>query len=722
MQGLRAAVAGLLLANAVVVADAFSFEGNPIRRVVDLLNGLSKTVEEEGKAEEKLYKQFRCWGKTNIDAKTASNVAATTRADELKSYIADIEAGKIEFTTERVDLEKEIAGLTKDLEEAEALRTQEAADYESAKAELKQGIAALKEAVLVLKEGTAEPSMLLVKTSLRAGALLAHKAEVAVKHIKAVELADRVLSKGDAMFLRRVLNGDVPKADWKKLNRKATFKKGYEARSGKIQDTLAQLLQTFETNLEEATTKEDEAQAQYDTLHGAKTEQKTKAEEALTSMEAEGGARNMNKAEAQAEVDELEQQVADDTVYIEQITNTLKDKEEEFSARSTLRASELEAISKAVGILHSDDARDLFKKSYNSQGYSFVELHHKKSRRHHTKKGEKRGLAAAHTLHRAAKHDARLRALAARVAAVSTGHFDEVLVKIDEMVAMLQEEEHTELEQKEMCEHDRNADTRNVIVASRTADELTDEKTRLEAEIVEVVAEIKDKDAQIVVIDEELADAKKIREDEAAAYASTHADDTAAVGLVEKAHEVLGKFYANNAFVQSAKKQPSAAGAAPPPPPSTWDMGAGQTKQGESTSILAILEMIKGDIEKDISKATAAEDDAIAAYDAMKTDLENQIADLEALITSLEEAKADKETDIQSIQEEHTAQVEEVKTSMEKIAAYQGGCDFILVNHPMRTENRHIEIDGLNKAKAILKGAAFSAPADPNREIKPGDA
>jgi len=40
----------------------------------------------------------------------------------------------------------------------------------------------------------------------------------------------------------------------------------------------------------------------------------------------------------------------------------------------------------------------------------------------------------------------------------------------------------------------------------------------------------------------------------------------------------------------------------------------------------------------------------------------------------------------------------------------------------MRTSNRQIEVDGLNKAMAILQGGTFDAAPDPNREIKPGDA
>ena len=97
--------------------------------------------------------------------------------------------------------------------------------------------------------------------------------------------SDSFLGKGDALFSRRVLTGEVPKADWKKLNRKATFKMTYKARPFKIQDVLAKMLGTFKTNLKDATDKEQEAQAQYKELSGSKREQLEEAQQALTKMD-----------------------------------------------------------------------------------------------------------------------------------------------------------------------------------------------------------------------------------------------------------------------------------------------------------------------------------------------------------------------------------------------------------------------------------------------------
>merc|ERR1719502_2130582 len=89
---------------------------------------------------------------------------------------------------------------------------------------------------------------------------------------KATELGEKFLSKGDALFLTRVLGGEVPKADWKKLNRKADFKMAYKHRSGHIQDVLKKMRQTFNSNLKDAEMPENKAVDDYEELRDAKRE------------------------------------------------------------------------------------------------------------------------------------------------------------------------------------------------------------------------------------------------------------------------------------------------------------------------------------------------------------------------------------------------------------------------------------------------------------------
>merc|ERR1719499_461049 len=97
------------------------------------------------------------------------------------------------------------------------------------------------------------------------------------------------------------------------------------------------------------------------------------AQEALEKMEKENGARGLSKEETKEEIDALTAQVEADTKYIKQVKDALAEKKAEWKARQSLRLKEQEAIGKAISILYSDDARDLFKKSLASQGYLFLQ-------------------------------------------------------------------------------------------------------------------------------------------------------------------------------------------------------------------------------------------------------------------------------------------------------------------------------------------------------------
>merc|ERR1719440_2463273 len=153
---------------------------------------------------------------------------------------------------------------------------------------------------------------------------------------QAVDLGERFLAKADATFLKRILLGDVPTVDWKKLNRKATFKMSYKARSFKIQDTLKKLHQTFSINLQEATDKESKAQSDYEKLKEGKEAQLGAARDALNKMASENGAKGLSRQEARDEADALKTQVSDDEGFIADTQKALEQKKAAWKERSDL--------------------------------------------------------------------------------------------------------------------------------------------------------------------------------------------------------------------------------------------------------------------------------------------------------------------------------------------------------------------------------------------------
>merc|ERR1719327_2443919 len=143
-----------------------------------------------------------------------------------------------------------------------------------------------------------------------------------------------MLNERDAKFLEKAFDAQIPRLDgkgkdWKKLNRKATFKMKYKARSGGIQTILADMLQTFKDNLADAEKKEEEAQATYEELKGAKEDEKGAAQDALTDGEKEGAARALSLQESQDELDALNTQVENDEKYIAETEEAYKIKLEE---------------------------------------------------------------------------------------------------------------------------------------------------------------------------------------------------------------------------------------------------------------------------------------------------------------------------------------------------------------------------------------------------------
>merc|ERR1719238_1668408 len=79
---------------------------------------------------------------------------------------------------------------------------------------------------------------------------------------------------------------------------------------------------------------------------------------------------------------DMEDQNSRDEKYIEDTQKSCATKAAEWAERKRLRAEEKASIQQAIATLRSDDARDLFKKSFDSHGASFVQTSSRKVEHH----------------------------------------------------------------------------------------------------------------------------------------------------------------------------------------------------------------------------------------------------------------------------------------------------------------------------------------------------
>ena len=110
--------------------------------------------------------------------------------------------------------------------------------------------------------------------------------------------------------------------------------------------------------------------------------------QALLDKSKEKGARAESLATSTEEKEDREGQNERDEVFLADTKDACKKKTDDWDQRCKMRSEEIAAIGEAISILRSDDARDTFKKSFESQDQeSFVQTQSTKKRKHHTRRG-----------------------------------------------------------------------------------------------------------------------------------------------------------------------------------------------------------------------------------------------------------------------------------------------------------------------------------------------
>merc|ERR1719316_2352936 len=145
---------------------------------------------------------------------------------------------------------------------------------------------------------------------------------------------------------------------------------------------------------------------------------------------------------------------------------------------------------------------------------------------------------------------------------------------------------------------------------------------------------------------------------------------------------------------------------APPPPPET--AGAYKKKGGESGGVIAMLDMMVQDLDKEIQETEVAEKEAQSEYEQFMKDSAAKRAQDAKSIEDKEGAKADLEAKLLKDQEEKTSTMKEAMATHQFLADVHGDCDWLLQNFDTRKSARAGEIDALTKGKAVLSGADYS--------------
>jgi len=685
---------GFLAGTFAAHQEATSTE-NPIRRVVKLLQKMQSSVEAEGVKEKKLFKEFMCYCKTGTGDLTKSITAAETKIPQVESALAAAEATKEQLEKDLEQHKANVAEAKKTIATATALREKEAAAFAKESSDLKTNIAALGKATAAIEAGTA-------------GSFLQNAAATAV-------------------LQRITIDAEMTAPDREMLTAFLSQSQGYAPQSGQIVGILKQMKDTMEATLAEVMATEEEAIKNFDGLMAAKKKELETNTAAIESKLERVGQVGLDIVEMKEDLDDTAKALVEDKKFLAELEKGCATKEAEWDERCKTRADELLALSDTIKILNDDDALDLFKKTLPTP--SFIQVQDRSKTLRH------RALAVLQAARVARKMpQPRLDFVALALRDQNTGTFDKVITMIDEMVAILAEEQTADDEKKAYCEAeiDKTEDSKKSL--ERKVDDLgaalEDTKGMIQT-LTEEIAALVD---GIKALDKSVAEATENRKAENVAYKELMAADTAAEQLLSMAANRLAKFYTPKLYAPAPKtelsaeqriavnmgseaapteppmlmevRQHDAAVVAPPPPPETW--GAYKKKGEEHGGVVALLNMLKADLEKEMQSATVDEKDAQAEYETMMAESAEKRASDSKALADKESAKADLESKALKLKEEETATMKEVLGAAETLKNLHVECDWLVSNFEVRKEARAGEVDALKKAKAVLSGADYS--------------
>merc|ERR1719263_1564741 len=136
--------------------------------------------------------------------------------------------------------------------------------------------------------------------------------------------------------------------------------------------------------------------------------------------------------------------------------------------------------------------------------------------------------------------------------------------------------------------------------------------------------------------------------------------------------------------------------------------GAYSKKGEESTGVIAMMDTMVADLDKEITEIETEEKENQKEYEQFMDDSAKKRANDAKSIEDKESAKADLESTLVASKEEKAAKTKEAMATAQYLSEVHGDCDWLLSNFDTRKEARAGEIDSLKKAKAVLSGADYS--------------
>merc|ERR1719375_680470 len=353
--------------------------------------------------------------------------------------------------------------------------------------------------------------------------------------------------------------------------------------------------ETFETNLAASQKEEMENQKAYEDLKAAKEEEIAAGTSQADTKTQTLATTDEKNAQSKEDLEDTQATLAADQAFLAELKERCANCDSEYEERTKTRQMEIEAVSKALAFLSSDEAHDLFTRTFNP---ALVQVQAGAS--------SKRRNAISKVLSDAAKkyQDPMLSTLAVRA---RLDAFTKVKKSIQDMVDKLIKEKEDEIKHKDFCIEEINNNERDTEMKERDRDDLIAKIDDLSMQIDTLSKAIEVLKAEVAEMQVQMKRAGEDREKANKEFQMTVADQRATQKLLAAALNILKGFYEKAALVQKSE-QKLVAGQAPPPGFKSYE------KNAASGGVMGMMSGIINDAKAMEAEAIRGEESAQKTY------------------------------------------------------------------------------------------------------------
>jgi DNA repair exonuclease SbcCD ATPase subunit len=707
----------------------------PVEKVINLLEKLQTTAQEEGVEEAAAYDKFACFCKAQADAKLLNIATCESKIEKAAAKIKKLQGEIAEASGDVADGNVRIDEIKKEMEEQQQIRSDAHHEYTIKHADVQGACTSVEEAIEQMEASPRYAAF--IQVSAATSAKLSHVLRKAIMDNE-LEATEKQMD-----FITSFLETTQDPA-----GAAMASAAGFKFHSGEIFDNLREVLRKFKKKKAEVEVAEEDKKHTFNMAQSARAASLQAQEDAVARLEETIASKEEESSKISTEKDETDADQKTDQTFLEALTDECEKQATAWDQRSKARSKELMALAEALTILKDKVAGtygankklNLIKSEQSvpqatsslapaaevdSEKAAKIEEKRKqllaekaKVAKQEEELEELEGGKATSFLQINAPNPAAKKVmkflmkqskkinspvLATLVMRMKADHFAKIRGMIKDLVAKLEASAEEEETQKAWCDDEMEKATGKRDEQIGNVEDDLAAITETKAKIDEATEEVSEVEVEIAALYKNVNEANTLRKAESAENAKTLKDAKVGLSAIKAAIAVLKDFYDNALLIQTAQKPVAdAEGKTIGDMAPKVDGSKYEGKQDAASGILGMMAVIESDFEGTIEATETSEKEAVKEHKTFVKDSEDSITEKKDLSKKRKGDIKQEESNLVDFKDDLRDHAGLKKDALDELAKLKPPCVSTGSSYDEKVKRREQEIESLKDAYKIF--------------------